>query len=164
MDGKLSIDFIGDQKQWIETVALWHHKESFKGKTPIDEVEQARHLQKRVAILEKHAQNRSIPTTFLASIDGRPVGTTSVVHYQFTPKQARSEWLTNIFIVSEFRKRGVAKKLIDHATEFAINNGVSNLSLYTKDKGHFYHRLGWDFAGRAQIQHEQVEIYRKNIE
>lgn len=137
--------------------------EWLKGREPIDEVEQARHLQRRVAVLRQHLSPSAIPSTFIASLDGEPVGTASLVHYQFTSTQAPSEWLTNIYVVAECRARGIARKLIDHACAFAAEHGVSLLHLYTKDKGVFYLNLGWEFSGSANVQQEQVEIYSKRL-
>ncbi len=160
---QFKIESIAHHEQLLETVALWHHKESLVGREPVEDVEFARQLQKRVGVLNQHLSSAAIPNTFIAFMGDEPVGSTSLVHYQFTKSQPRSEWLTNIYVAPNYRNRGVARKLIEYTCAFAAEQGVSLLNLYTTDKGLFYQHLGWHMSGTAYIQGEHVEIYKKNI-
>jgi GNAT superfamily N-acetyltransferase len=158
---KISVSPISAHQSDLERIALWHHREWMKGRDPVDTVEEARHLQKRVFTLQQHLGKESIPTTFIASVGEEPVASISLVHYQFTPNQLRSEWLTNIFVAPSYRGQGIARKIIDHACRFADANDVKHLRLYTTDKGAFYRHLGWNYSGKAFIQGEDVEIYSR---
>jgi len=113
---------------------------------------------KRLMTLALHAEGTPIPSTFVAFVDDRPVGSSSLVYYQFTAQQQRTEWLTNIFVLPEYRNQGIGEELVSHACDFAKSQGVSRLRLYTSDKSAFYQKLGWERVGTSHVQGKDVDL------
>jgi len=159
----LAICSIAECSEWLETVARWHHVEWMRereGETPQSEAE---HYEKRLVTLRRHLDRSPIPSTFVGIVNGEPVGSASVVYYQFTAQQEKTEWLTNIFVTPAYRNQGIGGQLIEYACQFAARNGVSRLRLYTRDKAEFYQNRGWTKMGSSHVQGDAVELLSRTI-
>ena len=57
-----------------------------------------------------------------------------------------SPWLASLYVAPEYRKRGVARKLVAAIEDQARKHGVARLHLYTGDAEEFYLKCGWSLA------------------
>jgi GNAT superfamily N-acetyltransferase len=76
-------------------------------------------------------------TTWLAAIDAEPVGMASLFEYRRMPRPGRpdSRWgyVSNMFVRSEFRRRGVGSALLRAIIEAADARGYARLVLSPSD-------------------------------
>ena len=85
-------------------------------------------------------------TALIASVDGRLAGICLLVLQEFEPLHDVSPWLASLYVAPEFRKRGVARKLVAAIEDQARGHGVTRLHLYTGDAEKFYLKCGWSLA------------------
>jgi GNAT superfamily N-acetyltransferase len=92
------------------------------------------------------AQPDEYETALIASVDGRLAGICLLVLQEFEPLHDVSPWLASLYVDPEFRKRGVARKLVAAIEDQARGHGVARLHLYTGDAEKFYLKCGWSLA------------------
>ena len=148
---------------WIPIVAVWHHEEWLRGQRAreglhLDDRAIAQKKEERESLLATHIEAGSIPVTFIAHEAERPVGSVSLVHYQFTQNQQPTEWLTNLFVLPEHRGRGIGDRLLSHALRYAQHHKVARLMLYTSEHASFYRKRQWRSLNRGIVQGQKVDI------
>lgn len=157
----LVIESLASHAQYLERIAGWHHAEWCKHRTHLDAKSQKQDLSKRIDVLKSHLHNSGIPQTLVACIDNQPVGSASIVYYRFSRNQAKSTWLTNVFVFPSLRGQGIGSSLVGQACEQAKRYGVEKLNLYTHDRQQFYQKRGWDFVRQGRLQQHFVSILEK---
>jgi len=88
-------------------------------------------------------------TALIASVEGRLAGICLLVLQEFEPLHDVSPWLASLYVAPEYRKRGVARKLVAAIEEQARKHGVARLHLYTGDAEAFYLKCGWSLAEQS---------------
>jgi len=160
---RICISNLNEHESWLPLVALWHHDEwlrthsGLEGRGRSPEVIEKKLCERRHA-LSRHLGEEPLPTTFVAHWAGDPIGTVSLVYYQFTHDQNPTEWLTNLFVLPEYRRRGVASHLLNSAIAYASSHDLHRLLLYTNDQVDFYRKRHWRPLNRGLVQGEKVEI------
>jgi N-acetylglutamate synthase-like GNAT family acetyltransferase len=71
--------------------------------------------------------------------------------------------LASLYVAPEFRKRGVARKLVAAIEEQARKNGVTRLHLYTGDAEKFYLKCGWSLAEQGVAEGEPYAFMIRNL-
>jgi GNAT superfamily N-acetyltransferase len=159
----LAINNLREHKTWLPLIAIWHHNEWLR---TYDGMEKRQHSPESVAhnlverkrSLSKHLGDDILPTTFVASLGDRPLGTVSLVYYQLDQSSEPTEWLTNLYVIPKFRQMGIASKLLRTAIDYANANKLSRLLLYTADRADFYKKRQWRSINRGIVQGQKVEI------
>ena len=85
-------------------------------------------------------------TALIASVDGHLAGICLLVLQEFEPLHDVSPWLASLYVAPEYRKWGVARKLVAAIEDRARKHGVTRLHLYTGDAQEFYVKCGWSLA------------------
>jgi len=85
-------------------------------------------------------------TALIALVDGRLAGICLLVLQEFEPLHDVSPWLASLYVAPEYRKRGVARRLVAAIEDQARKHGVARLHLYTGDAEAFYVKCGWALA------------------
>lgn len=85
-------------------------------------------------------------TAVIALVDGRLAGICLLVLREFEPMHDVSPWLASLYVAPEYRKRGVAPKLVAAIEDQARKHSVTRLYLYTGDAEEFYVKCGWSLA------------------
>ena len=143
-----------DYPQYIDTVANWTWNEFCKVDRPTVTLEQTR------AKLETQTKD-SIPHTYVAVIDGKPVGT--IAYYdnnlqgrEFTP------WMGSLYVDPEMRGKSIARALILHIRNRAKKAGFDTLYLRTEHTANYYEKLGWTFVCDAvdPAHNLQTKVYK----
>ena len=88
------------------------------------------------------------------------VGGLGVIENDFHDRKDLAPNVCAVYTEEEYRKRGIAGKLLDLAVEDQRNHGISPLYLVTDHTG-FYERYGWEFYCMAQgdDEPEQTRLY-----
>lgn len=140
-----TITYLADAPELIPLVAEW--QDSQWGMLP-----GSRTLAERKVRLQEHLQRGAIPTTFVAWVDGQPVGSAGLIANDMEPLPEWIPWLASVFVLSDQRRKGIGTLLIERVAEEALALGYPRLYLYTQDQMQLYQSLGW------QISH--VRFYR----
>ncbi|WP_106477241.1 GNAT family N-acetyltransferase [Phytohalomonas tamaricis] len=96
-----------------------------------------------LAELRRECTSQVVPSTYAAMIDGQPVGSVQLLAYDMDLRPEWSPWLASVFVVPQYRRRGIASQLVRHAEKVAFSTGIDTLYLYTPDQQTLYERLGW---------------------
>lgn len=66
----------------------------------------------------------------------------------------RKGYITNMYTRREYRKQGIARKLLDHLKDYAIAGGCSTLALNASDDGYpVYKKYGFeDVSGEMKLK------------
>ena len=107
---------------------------------------------------EQRTTVQTIPETFVAIENDRPVGMSSIVQNDMLTRQELSPWLAGVYVAPAFRNRGIGSKLVQSTMQEAQNLGLEKLYLFTPDKRNFYARLGWNAIERTTYRGESVTI------
>lgn len=159
----LQISNLTQRASWLPVIAQWHHSEWLKnhqglgGRDRCPEALQSK-LQQREDALSDHLNDVPLPTTFVSHRGDVPIGTVSLVYYQFTKDHQPSEWLTNLFVLSDFRRQGIAEALLRHALTYAMQQQLPRLMLYTSNCANFYLKRQWRKINRGIVQGQKVDI------
>lgn len=148
---------------WVPIVARWHHDEWLNHHEGLNGQGRSprmihKKLLERQASLGNHLGDEPLPTTFVALLGTEPVGTVSVVYYNFTAANAATEWLTNLYVLPQHRCRGIASELLHAAMAYADSLAIERLLLYTNDQMAFYKKRHWRSVNNGVVQGQVVEI------
>ncbi|MFL0803744.1 MAG: GNAT family N-acetyltransferase [Agarilytica sp.] len=163
MEEAPSIIDLTQQPSWAPTIARWHHEEWLKNHSGLEgRARSAEHIAKKLAqrehSLAQHLNDDPLPTTFVAHRKEVPIGTVSLVYYQFTQDKRPSEWLTNLYVLPELRRQGVAGALLEHALQYACEHDLPCLMLYTSTSADFYRKRRWRTINKGIVQGLKVDI------
>lgn len=104
----------------------------------------------KVKAVFHHTHLDSFPITLIAIVDDKCVGAISLFENDLKNQQVLSPWLASLYVVPEYRSRGIAKKLIDEVKAIAKKLGFEILYLRTEEAAEYYKKLGWIFVAKTQ--------------
>jgi len=102
--------------------------------------------------LELFASDQSHGVALVAKADGEPVGTCLLVESEIEPDHDVSPWLAGLFVVPEYRRKGVGAASVRAIEDQARQRELSRVYLYTTHAVGFYKRLGWKVMDRTNWQ------------
>lgn len=103
-----------------------------------------------------------IPTALVAVCDGKVIGTAALKEKELE-HVSYSPWLAGVFVLPEFRCRGVGALLIEAAEKKAKSLGVLRLFLYTPTSENYYANLGWKTVERHALASGPITIMAKEL-
>ena len=102
--------------------------------------------------LELFASDQSHGVALVAKADGEPVGTCLLAESEIEPNHDVSPWLAGLFVVPEYRRKGVGAASVRAIEDQARQRELSRVYLYTTHAVGFYKRLGWKVMDRTNWQ------------
>ena len=100
------------------------------------------------------------PVTLIAEADGIPVGTISLVAIDDIDNVPYTPWLASLYVLPDYRCRGIARDLMDRIAAIARKRGANTLYLHTEHADGYYEKFGWDLVAATQNKHgEASRIY-----
>ncbi|MBX2859005.1 MAG: GNAT family N-acetyltransferase [Cellvibrionaceae bacterium] len=150
----------------VAEVARWHHNEWLNGHPPGSRAAMGAaegslsSVSDREHNLRAHLSAATIPTSFVAHCNQQPLGTVSLVNYRFSKEHCARQWITNLFVMEQFRGRGIALSLLQHCMHYARELGLKELNLYTRGLEGFYLKHGWQYSHRGMVQGQPVEVLK----
>jgi GNAT superfamily N-acetyltransferase len=105
-----------------------------------------------------------VPSVFVAMQGNRPVGTAALMAEDMDSRRDLSPWLASVFVLPEWRGRGIASALIRRVEEEAAASGFRQFYLYTPDQQTLYRRLGWQDHEALSYRGEDVTIMLRQLE
>ena len=149
------IVYLADVPQYLPVVAYWNYREWHAGKRSFDEI--IRRYQERLNYAE-------IPVTLVAVEDTMPVGSVSLKMGDLQERDDLDPWLASLYVVADYRGRGIGSALLQAAQGTARAAGVARLYLYTHTANALYERDGWSKTGTFEREGGVTEtIYHKDL-
>ncbi len=159
---QIKITPLKNSPEYFSQVALWHHQECERQGLKST-------LELRRERLIKHIQSESIPKTFIATINNELVGCVSLVNYAYGRDSVRAKitetplWLSNLFVQSQYRNRGIGNQLIEKAKVYAQELKLAELWLTATEFTDYYKKRGWEIARKTRLGGRQVNVMRSKL-
>jgi predicted N-acetyltransferase YhbS len=109
------------------------------------------------------ARLSGIPCAWIAFAGEAPVGTVSLIEHNMDTKMDLRPWLAALFVLPEYRRRGVGTSLVRRCEDEARSVGERRLYLYTLTGEAFYERLGWSVISREQYEGEDTVVMERGL-
>jgi GNAT superfamily N-acetyltransferase len=102
----------------------------------------------------KRASEKGSERVFVALHDDFPVGMVSLKENDLWHRKDLSPWLASLFVIPQYRKKGIGEELIKGCIDHARENNFKTLHLfidYTESQKLFpyYQKRGWSFMEDA---------------
>lgn len=149
-----TIGLLADHPEHIEAIARWHWDEW--GAAYADSS-----LKEWSAALQRKAQREGVPCAWIALVGGTPVGSVVLEDDGVEPRPDLRPDLAGLFVLPDFRHRGIGSALVRECEEGARAAGVSELFLDTSEAEALYRRLGWETIERTAFQGATVAVMRR---
>ncbi|MBK0032770.1 GNAT family N-acetyltransferase [Erwinia sp. S43] len=114
-------------------------------------------------LLLRNHPDRSSFTLLADHADGSLMGTASVIEYELDDDPSRRFWLGEVFTPVAWRGKGVGSALVNACIQYARNDRMDSLWLYTPDKQSLYQRLGWREIEQREVSGEWVSVIVLNL-
>ncbi|QKX17168.1 GNAT family N-acetyltransferase [Microbulbifer sp. YPW1] len=135
----------------IGTLARWHFDE-WHTLYPEETLEDF-----QTELVASTAQG-TVPSTFVAQVDGNVVGSISLLPHDMDIDEPWTPWLANLYVHPDYRQQGAGKQLVQHLIAFARRNSLDQLYLFTPSSRDYYEALGWTLLRRQSYKGQQVDI------
>jgi GNAT superfamily N-acetyltransferase len=121
-------------------------------------------------VYNERAVSNALPRVFVICLDSFPVGMVSVKENDMRNRPDLSPWLSALYIMPEYRKKGLAKRLIECAEEYARLLGYAVIYLFidAPDESRltaYYEKLNWLYIGESPDNDgRDVKVYRFDLQ
>ncbi|MCL1911688.1 MAG: GNAT family N-acetyltransferase [Leptospirales bacterium] len=117
----------------------------------------------------ERAASKTLPRVFVICTDSFPVGMISVKENDMRSRPDLSPWLSALYVMPEYRKAGLGRRLIEHGEEYvrSLGHTVVYLFIDASDESRltaYYEKLGWVYVGE-NLDNDglNVKIYRFDL-
>ena len=86
-----------------------------------------------------------------------------LVYEDMSSRPDLSPWLASVYVIPEYRNRGIGSQLVRTIEEISQKLCVSRLYLFTPDRIKFYVRLGWVVTEKTNYRNQRVVIMSKSF-
>lgn len=115
-------------------------------------------IQTRYDRLVSYCNRDRVPLSFVALDDGRLLGTYNIILSDMKEHPELSPWLASVYVVKEYRGRGIGTELVKHAMAQCGRLSIPRLYLWTDKQRDFYGSLGWKPLSHEPYQTIEVDI------
>lgn len=109
------------------------------------------------SIQECQKKQRKIPQWYLVLIEDKIIGGLGVIENDFHKRTDLTPNICALYIEEEYRKLGIAKKLLDFVCKDLSTMGYQDVYLITEHMD-FYEKCGWEF--HCMVEEEDGHITR----
>jgi len=117
----------------------------------------------------RRADFSSLPVCWVAVHLGMPIGMVSLKEYDLQSHRHLTPWLSALFVVPQYRNKGIGEKLINEVVSYATKSNTNALHLFTDHRNseylsQYYHSRGWELLEKTLDNDGMyTEILKKNI-
>jgi GNAT superfamily N-acetyltransferase len=150
------VDHLSNHREHVETICAWLHEfwDQYDGYTLDQVIERTQYC----------LETQSLPQTYIAQINDKPVGTASLWNNDHKFRQDLTPWMAGVFVASEYRDKGIMRELQEFSCKQAIVLGFKDIYAITPLTC-LYEKMGWELYSPAltpQSSHSK-NIYRKSL-
>jgi GNAT superfamily N-acetyltransferase len=154
----VQVDYLGNQRRFLPMLldAMYEHWRLLlhaMGKSRDDFAES---LQDRCRI-------GSLPTALVAYEGDQVIGTCALKPQDLDIRQQLSPWLGGMFVLPEYRGRGLGALLVSKTVAEARKLGLAQLYLWTPASERLYARHGWAVVERTRYHDLQICIMHQRL-
>jgi len=149
----MDIEYLSDNIFYARKVAEWIYGEFIKD---------IRHGLSfdQILLSVKQCYKTELPVRLIAKVDGKCVGTVSVVHNDLVYRNY-TPWLAALYVDKVYRNNKIGERLVERAKDVANDFGFDEIYLRTEHTGNYYKRLGWQYVESCVDEFKlETEIYR----
>ena len=133
--GGLTVELLGDHPMLSHVVGRWHRDEW-------GEADPGGSAESWSEALAARAGRGDVPTVWVAFLDASPIGSVALVEHDMDTREDCTPWLSGVYVLPAFRRRGVGRRLIQTCESAAAALEYQTLYLHTVIPD-FYARYGW---------------------
>jgi len=97
----------------------------------------------RAAKFRVHQNYEILPIAWIAHDGDKALGTASLRTHDLEGREDLSPWLGGVFVLLQYRRRGIATALCSIVETKAASMGIKRLYLFTHGEEALYERMGW---------------------
>lgn len=156
MSKPVVIEYLKSNPQFIPVIASWvfdHWGKMYRMKSVEEQIEK----------ISERLNTNKFPLAFVALVGSLPVGTASLKIQEMTTHKHLQHWLGTVYVVPEYRGKGIGSALVKRAEMKARELGVKTLYLHTPDKERFYINRSWATIERPTYFDMPVIIMKKEM-
>ena len=156
---KLEIVSLADRPDLAAVAGRWHW-DIWGDEDPEGSVESW------VEKLAGRTASDGLPVLFVAVADGEPCGSVSLIAHDMEDRPDLWDmwpWLSGLFVVPEYRNRGIGTTLVRRCEQQARALGVERLYVFTGRARDFYARLGWEVIGLDADAGGEVTLMARHL-
>jgi predicted N-acetyltransferase YhbS len=101
--------------------------------------------------------------TLVAFSGEQPVGSASLKIQEMDTHTHLIHWLGNVYVLPEYRNKGIGSALVRRSVEEATRLSVEDLYLHTPDQEKMYSRLAWTVIERTHYRGLDVVIMKRRL-
>ena len=151
-----TIELLGHHLDLVPLVARWHWDEWGSANSDSS-------LEEWTAQLARKTRTDGMPCSWIAFVDGEPVGSVALELDGVEPRPELKPDLGGLYVLPRDRSRGIGSALVLACEAAARRFGVEELYLYTESAETLYARLGWETFERMQFKMQLVAIMRRSL-
>lgn len=102
-------------------------------------------------------------TALIAMVAGKLAGICLLVLHELEPAHDYSPWLASLYVTPEFRRNGIARRLVKAIEDHARDKGIARLHLYTVDAEAFYVKCGWVVSERMPSSSGELVLMTREL-
>jgi GNAT superfamily N-acetyltransferase len=155
----VNIQYLGDHQEVIPVLAAWIYDEWSYLYPEMT-------LQDVISLLRERINKEKLPLTLVAFEEGEPIGTVSLRTFDMETRRDLPHWLTSLYLVKPWRRRGIGTSLVKTAEKKAAELEICKLFLFTTDvilPALFYAKLGWRVKEKTIYHSYSVMIMEKDL-
>ena len=104
-----------------------------------------------------------LPCSWIAFVDGEPVGSVVLELDGVEPRPELKPDLAGLYVLPDYRRRGIGAALVGACEDGARRFGVTQIYLYTERAETLYVHLGWETFELTKFQRRPVAIMRRSL-
>ena len=113
--------------------------------------------------LRSHLNRTSLPMAWVAHDRGIVLGTAALRITDLPGHDHLTPWVSGVFVLPEYRRRGVGAALCRHVEASALQMGHKKLYLFTLDQQSLYERLGWRYLDKGTWMGLSADVMTKSV-
>ena len=151
---ELALKQLSECPEHLEIVGLWIHNEWWSKRYDSPEIV--------LSWLRMHKQLDAVPYSVVALAEGEPVGSCCVIENDCIHRPQYAPWVAAVYVKPEFRRRGIASKILHEAASIAARAGVKCLFIdCLAVTAPVYEKNGWAIHEREVGDKESVVMLRE---
>ena len=151
---ELDLKQLSECPEHLETVGLWIHNEWWSKRYDSPEIV--------LNWLRMHKKLDAVPYSVVALAEGEPVGSCCVIENDCIHRPQYAPWVAAVYVKPEFRRRGIASKILHEAASIAARAGVKCLFIdCLAVTAPVYEKNGWAIHEREVGDKESVVMLRE---
>lgn len=149
----IKIDYLGNYPHLAENLARW----SWAEWQPIY-IERGQTFEHALKNYQERTNIDRLPLALVALHEGELIGTVSLKFHDLDTRPELDPWLGGVFVLPEWRGRGIASRLMRRAVSEAARLNLPKLYLWTSSAEGLYQKLGWQIVERSEYCGKNIVV------